>query len=51
MFMKEMTFKSLTNLGGFDKAPWDVSVERYHNDGSGYHHGYRGYDRSNSKHT
>ncbi|XP_077282818.1 uncharacterized protein LOC143908861 [Temnothorax americanus] len=37
-----MTFKSLTTLGGFGKAPWDVPVERYHSEGSGYHHGYRG---------
>ncbi|XP_011867769.1 PREDICTED: uncharacterized protein LOC105561960 [Vollenhovia emeryi] len=38
-----MTFKSLTGLGGFGKAPWDIPVERYHSDGSSYHHhGYRG---------
>ncbi|XP_012061704.1 PREDICTED: uncharacterized protein LOC105624972 [Atta cephalotes] len=36
-----MTFKSLTNFGGFGKAPWDRPIERYHSDGSGYHHGYR----------
>ncbi|KYQ50670.1 hypothetical protein ALC60_10233 [Trachymyrmex zeteki] len=35
-----MTFKSLTNFGGFGKAPWDRPIERYHSDRSGYHHGY-----------
>ncbi|EFN62461.1 hypothetical protein EAG_01652 [Camponotus floridanus] len=35
-----MTFKSLINGNG--KAPWDASIERYHNDEGGYHHGYRG---------
>jgi len=42
-----MTFKSLTNFGGFGKAPWDRPIERYHSDGSGYHHGYRRYVKSN----
>ncbi|XP_025073470.1 uncharacterized protein LOC112552450 [Pogonomyrmex barbatus] len=37
-----MTFKSLTNFGSFGKAPWDVPVERYHNDGGHYHGGHRG---------
>lgn len=37
-----MTLKSLINFGNFGKAPWDASIERYHNDEGGYHHGYRG---------
>jgi len=38
-----MTFKSLTNFGGFGKAPWDIPIERYHSDGSSYYHAHRGY--------
>ncbi|XP_012227352.1 uncharacterized protein [Linepithema humile] len=35
-----MTFKTLINLGGFGKAPWDMHTEHYYNDHNrGGHHG------------
>ncbi|EFN79328.1 uncharacterized protein LOC105187853 isoform X2 [Harpegnathos saltator] len=41
-----MTFKSLVNLANFGKPSY-TSIERYHNEGSGYH--YHGWQSSSSK--